>query len=124
MELRFEDFFVHYFLNTTNASILKLHGEVIEYETDFFFFLCVLIQAMVGCLLLALIIVVNFAKWIDLTCSKKFKKPNDTIDDLKSKKRITKTNGDKTDRTPNHLSIQLNKVLKNSRILKFNLLIS
>ena len=90
----------------------------------FFFFLCVLIQAMVGCLLLALIIVVNFAKWIDLTCSKKFKKPNDTIDDLKSKKRITKTNGYKTDRTPNHLSIQLNKVLKNSRILKFNLLIS
>ena len=38
MELRFEDFFVHYFLNTTNASILKLHGEVIDYETDFFFF--------------------------------------------------------------------------------------
>lgn len=115
MEFRFEDFFVHYFLNTTNASILKLHGEVIEYETDFFFFLCVLIQAMVGCLLLALIIVVNFAKWIDLTCSKRIKKLSDKTDNIKSKKIISKRNGDKTDRTPFPLTIQLNKVLKNSK---------
>ena len=115
MEFRFEDFFVHYFLNTSNALRIKLHDEIIEYGTDYFLFLCVLIQAMVACLLLAFIIVGHFAKWIDLTCSKRIKKLSDKTDNIKSKKIISKTNGDKTDRTPFPLTIQLNKVLKNSK---------
>ncbi len=76
MEFLFEDFFVHYFLNTTNASSIKLHDEIIEYGTDYFLFVCVLIPTIVACLLLAFIIVGHLAEWIDLTCSKRRVKNN------------------------------------------------